>query len=102
MSLTTVLSSSSTLGGKALLEKADRCFRLSQFDSAFKSCDDAVKSSDFTTSWKDKKRHEVIKTYIVYGRQSGKCAPSPSLEAFQGPLNYRPIIPSPCAGPKLS
>lgn len=72
MSLTTVLSSSTTLGGKALLEKADRCFRLSQFDSAFKSCDDAVKSSDFTTSWKDKKRHEVIKTYIVYGRQSGK------------------------------
>lgn len=73
------MSSSTVLGGKALLEKADRCFRLSQFDKAFKSCDDAVKSSDFTASWKDKKRHEVMKMYIVYGRQSGMCA---SLSSF--------------------
>ena len=76
-------SSSMSLGGKALLEKADRHFRLCQFDVAFKTCDEAIKSSDFTASWKDKKRHEVIKTYIVYGRQSGKCAPCAAAVALR-------------------
>jgi hypothetical protein len=73
MAIATAALSSTIPGGKASLEAAYRSFRLSNFDEAFKQCSEAVASAEFS-SWKDKKRHDVVKSYIVFGKHAGRYA----------------------------
>lgn len=54
---------------KALLDQAELSYRFGKFSDAYRDCKYALENEDFS-SWKDKKKHDAIKSLIRYGYYS--------------------------------
>lgn len=65
---------------KSLLQDAELCYRLANFESAYSKCK-AIVSGPVFDSLQKKKQHEVIKAYIKYASCHSRYVPSrlPSL-----------------------
>lgn len=73
MTAITTVPRPADLDGKTLLEQAERSYRFGKFSDAFRDCKLALEKGE-VANWKDKKKHDAIKSFIRYGHYASGYA----------------------------
>lgn len=73
MAAITVVPAPADMDSKALLEQAEISYRFGKFADAYRDSKHALEKDEFS-NWKDKKKHDAVKSLIRYGYHANGCA----------------------------
>lgn len=75
------------MDSKSLLEMAEQSYRFGRFSDAYRDCKLALEKDEFA-NWKDKRKHDAIKSLIRYGHYASGYASCHSATSAAAPSGH--------------